>query len=91
MFGGKIDITKLGKAIKLGGTKMIVKIKNFKVDMEVKNTGIELEIRSTKDEFLGDMILNKKGITWCPGKTTKKNGIIKNLEDIIGFFYHTNR
>ena len=65
---------------------MVVKIKKFDLDLEIKNKGLELEIRSTNDEFLGDMIINKKGITWCKGKKTPKNGISKNWEEIIKIF-----
>lgn len=53
---------------------MTVKIKDFKVDMEVKNAGMELEIRGSGDEFLGDLIVTKSGLTWCKGKTQKANG-----------------
>ena len=54
---------------------MKVSIKKLNVEMEVKNKGIEFDIYSTKDEFLGDVIINRKGITWCKGKQAAKNGV----------------
>jgi len=55
---------------------MKVNIKKFVVDMEVKNTGIEFEVRSTDSKSqVGDCYVTKTGLTWCKGKTTRKNGI----------------
>lgn len=65
---------------------MKVKIKKLGVDMELKNTGIELEIRTPKDEFLGDMVINKRNMIWCPGKTSPENGIKMSWEGIISIF-----
>lgn len=62
---------------------MKVSIKDFKIGMELKNGGIELEIRDNQGEFLGDLIVNKKSLTWCKGKITKKNGIEVKWEDFI--------
>ena len=53
---------------------MKVKVKEMDVNMEVKNNGIEFEIRNTDDTFLGDCIVNKKGLIWCQGKTSRENG-----------------
>ena len=69
---------------------MQVKTKNFKVEVEIKNKGMELEIRSTKNEFLGDMVINRTGMIWCAGKTSSKNGIQKTWEEIIDWFCHNS-
>ena len=53
---------------------MKVKVKEMDVNMEVKNNGIEFEIRKTDDTFLGDCIVNKRGLIWCQGKTSRENG-----------------
>ena len=53
---------------------MKVKVKEMDVNMEVKNNGIEFEVRNTDDTFLGDCIVNKKGLIWCQGKTARENG-----------------
>lgn len=65
---------------------MNINIKSLKAEMVLKNTGMELEVRNNKDEFLGDMVINKKGLTWCAGKTSVKNGKQVNWEEIIDFF-----
>ena len=54
---------------------MRVYVKGFSVEMEIKNRGIELEVRSPSNaQQLGDLVLTKTQITWCPGKTTRANG-----------------
>lgn len=53
---------------------MKVKVKEMDVNMEVKNKGIEFEIRDTDDTFLGDCIVNKRGLIWCQGRTARENG-----------------
>lgn len=54
---------------------MQVKIKSFDVGMEVKTKGIEFDIYEPNGgERLGDVILTKKGLIWCEGKTGRKNG-----------------
>ena len=53
---------------------MKVSIKDFHVDMPVKNKGVEFEVRSSGGMHLGDVIVSKAGITWCRGRTTRKNG-----------------
>ena len=63
---------------------MQVSIKQFNVDMSVKSKGIEFEVRSTEaagNEFLGDCVLTMTGLTWCPGKTSAKNGVKVSWED----------
>lgn len=65
---------------------MKVGVKKLHVQMELKNNGVELEVRTNKDEFLGDLVINKKGLTWCKGKTSKKNGKEKIWEEVIKYF-----
>ena len=64
---------------------MNISIKKFKVDMELKNSGIEFEVRDTHDNFRGDLVLSKSKLTWCKGKTSKKNGIDISWDDFIDY------
>ncbi len=54
---------------------MKVSIKDFNVDMEIKNKGVELEVRDTEGNQLGDLVITKTSLIWCPGKTTPQKGI----------------
>ena len=65
---------------------MIVSVKELNTTMELKNKGMELEIRDTNNEFLGDLVIGKGGITWCKVNTTPKNGVKKSWEEVIAFF-----
>jgi hypothetical protein len=54
---------------------MKVTIKSFDVEMEVKNNGIEFEVYSADGEnHLGDLILTKRNLIWCNGRTRRANG-----------------
>lgn len=53
---------------------MKVYIKKLAVDMEIKNKGVELEVRDTQDQHLGDLYVTRTGLTWCRGRTTRRNG-----------------
>ena len=54
---------------------MKVSIKSFDVKMEIKNKGVEFEVRDSKGtKHIGDCVVNKKGLIWCPGKTLPANG-----------------
>lgn len=54
---------------------MKVTIKSFEVDMEVKNAGIEFEVYSPDGVVhLGDLILTKRNLIWCKGRTRRDNG-----------------
>jgi hypothetical protein len=53
---------------------MDVSIKRFNVNMEVKNAGIEFEVRDTGGAHLGDLILTKAKLIWCPGRVRRDNG-----------------
>jgi hypothetical protein len=54
---------------------MKVSIKTFDVEMDVKTNGIEFEVYENDGTFLGDCYLNKTGLIWCKGKTTKPKGV----------------
>lgn len=56
---------------------MKVSIKSFDVDMRVKSKGIELEVSSAgnNSKQLGDCYATMTGLTWCKGKTDRKNGV----------------
>ena len=55
---------------------MQVKIKSFDVEMEVKNSGVEFQVHSPDGkDHLGDLVLTKSKLTWCPGRTKRENGI----------------
>ena len=53
---------------------MDVSIKSFDVDMAIKNKGIELEIHEPGGKMLGDLVVTKTHLIWCPGKTKRENG-----------------
>jgi hypothetical protein len=52
-----------------------VTIKQFDVQMEIKNKGIELEVRTPNGKHIGDLVLTRTRLVWCPGKTDPANGI----------------
>jgi hypothetical protein len=65
---------------------MKVSIKNFSVDMEIKNTGIELDVYSPDGgTHLGDLVINKKYLTWCKGRTKPENGVNVKWADFIAW------
>ena len=69
---------------------MKVTIKDFNVDMEVKNKGIEFEIHSPDgSRHLGDLVLNKSYLIWCPGRTTPENGYRLSWAEAIKRFTDT--
>jgi hypothetical protein len=54
---------------------MQVHIKDLSVAMEVKNAGVELGVYAPDGvKHLGDLVVTKTGLTWCKGKTGRKNG-----------------
>lgn len=61
-------------------------IKSLNVEMEIKNKGMEIEVRDTGDNFQGDLVINKSGITWCKGRTTPSKGKKKSWEEVIALF-----
>jgi hypothetical protein len=60
-----------------------IRIKQFDVKMNVKSKGIEFEVRSADGtKHLGDCYLTMSGLIWCPGKTTKQNGVKISWDDL---------
>ena len=67
---------------------MEVTIKEFNVQMEVKNKGIEFEIKSPKDSsHMGDLIITKTQLIWCPGRTGRDKGKKVKLEKFIDWMH----
>ena len=64
---------------------MKVGIKELAVSMEVKNKGVEFEVYDNQDVFLGDLVLTKTKLIWCPGKTKPKNGHPVTWTDFIAY------
>ena len=63
---------------------MKVYVKDFKLGMEIKNRGIEIEIRNpADDQQLGDLVITKTGVIWCPGKTTRAYGRALDWQSLI--------
>ncbi|HMD78249.1 MAG TPA: hypothetical protein VKG86_12850 [Terracidiphilus sp.] len=63
---------------------MKVSIKDLSVAMEIKTSGIELDVYSPDGKIHhGDLIMNKRGLTWCKGKTNAKHGQKIKWEDFI--------
>ncbi len=63
---------------------MKVSVKRFNVDMAVKTAGIEFEVRSSNGQtHLGDLVLTKTELIWCPGKTHPQNGRKIKWEEFI--------
>jgi hypothetical protein len=51
-----------------------VNIKVLHVDMQVKNRGVEFEVHDNDGNHKGDLIVNRRGLVWCKGKTSPENG-----------------
>lgn len=63
---------------------MKVTVKRFNVTMEVKNSGVEFEVRNPNGkELLGDLVLTKSRLIWCPGKVKPANGHKISWENFI--------
>ncbi len=63
---------------------MKVWIKTLDADMQIKNNGIELEVRSPDDSRqIGDCVATSTGLTWCKGRTTRKNGVHVTWSDFM--------
>jgi hypothetical protein len=68
----------------IGEADMKVTIKSFDVDMEVKNAGIEFEVSSPNGEnHMGDLIVTKRNLIWCQGRTRRENGKAISWEKFI--------
>ena len=65
---------------------MFVTIKDLsRIRMEVKNKGVELEIRNSANTHLGDLVVRKSGLLWCPGRTRRSNGRKKSWKEFIAW------
>jgi hypothetical protein len=64
---------------------MKVAIKDLAVSMEVKNKGVEFEVYGNDDKFLGDLVVTKTKLVWCPGKTAVENGHPIKWADFITY------
>jgi len=53
---------------------MNVSIKQFGISMEIKTKGMELEVKDSGGKQLGDLVITKTRLIWCPGKTTPRKG-----------------
>lgn len=62
---------------------MNVSIKEFNVAMELKNKGIELDVYDNAGNHLGDLVVTKTKLVWCPGKTKPENGHSISWADFI--------
>lgn len=63
---------------------MKVRIKSFDVGMEVKNSGVEFEVTSPDGgTHHGDLILTKRNLEWCQGRTRRGNGKVIRWEKFI--------
>lgn len=64
---------------------MKVSIKDLAVTMDVKNKGVEFEVYGNDDKFLGDLVVTKAKLVWCPGKTLVENGHPIKWQDFISY------
>jgi len=62
---------------------MKVSVKDLSVSMDIKNNGIELDVYDNTGKHLGDLVVTKARVTWCPGKTTPAKGHKVNWPDFI--------
>ena len=53
---------------------MRVSIKDISVDMNIKTRGMELDVYDNDGSHLGDLVVTKARLTWCPGRTKPQNG-----------------
>jgi hypothetical protein len=62
-----------------------VYIKEFDVEMQLKYNGIELDVADTRGNHIGDLIINKARLTWCPGRVRGKNGKQISWDEFIAY------
>lgn len=64
---------------------MKVFIKEFDVEMELKNNGVELDVADPQGNHIGDLIVTKTKLIWCPGRTRGKNGKQIQWDEFIAY------
>jgi hypothetical protein len=64
---------------------MQVSVKDMSISMELKNKGMELDVYDNQGNFLGDLVVTKTRLTWCPGKTKPENGHKIEWQDFINY------
>jgi len=64
---------------------MKVKVKDLAATIEIKNKGIELSVHDNQGNFLGDLVVTRTNLIWCPGKTTRENGEYISWNDFIEY------
>ncbi len=63
---------------------MKVNIKKFDVEMAIRNSGVELEVRDRSgNRQLGDLVITKSKVIWCPGRTRPEHGRAVTWEKFI--------
>jgi hypothetical protein len=62
---------------------MKVFIKDLTCTLEIKNKPMEIDVANTKGTHVGDLYVGKTGLTWCSGKTDRKNGVHVSWEAFI--------
>ena len=62
---------------------MQISIKEFNVAMDIKTAGVELDVKDTEGRHLGDLVVTKTRVIWCPGRTTPDNGKALNWDRFI--------
>lgn len=80
--GERVPVARYPMVPAMRGRGVDIRIKQFDVKMSVKSKGIEFEVRSADGQtHVGDCYLTMTGLIWCPGRTTKQNGVKINWED----------
>jgi hypothetical protein len=85
-YHGNFNIQRNVEGKQKGESVVIVHIKKFDVDMMLKTNGIEFEVRENDDTHIVDMIVNKRGLIWCEGITSRANSVQKDWNDVITLF-----
>ncbi len=64
---------------------MKVSVKDFNITMEIKSKGVELDISDNAGKHLGDLVVTKTRLIWCPGKIPRKNGKRISWQDFTAY------
>jgi hypothetical protein len=62
---------------------MKVSIKRFDVNMNIQTNGMELDVYDGTGKHLGDLVVNKRGLIWCKGRTTPAKGVRVSWQQFI--------